>query len=103
MRLPPGPPSRFFGLSFYPAFRKDRIAALARLAREYGDVVTFQICPQRLVLLNHPDYVEDVLVTRARLFRKGRALERAKRLLGSGLLTSEGGFHLRQRRLVQPS
>jgi cytochrome P450 len=103
MRLPPGPPARFFGLAAYPAFTGDRIGALARLAHDYGDVVFFKVGPQRMALLNHPDYVEDVLVTRARLFKKGRALERAKRLLGEGLLTAEGEAHLRQRRLVQPS
>src|SRR3954464_11510869 len=119
MPLPPGPPARFFGLTAYPAFSGDRIAALAKLARDYGDVVLFRLGPQRMALLNHPDYVEDVLVTRARLFKKGRALERAKRLLGEGLLTAEGEAHLRQvgggvptaegeahlrqRRLVQPS
>src|SRR3954471_16861923 len=103
MRLPPGPRARFFGLTAYPAFSGDRIAALADLARQYGDVVLFRLGPQRMALLNHPDYVEDVLVTRARLFKKGRALERARRLLGDGLLTTEGEAHLRQRRLVQPS
>ncbi len=103
MRLPPGPPARFFGFAAYPAFSGDRIGALARLAREYGDLVMFKLGPQRMVLLNHPDYVEDVLVTRARLFKKGRALERARRFLGDGLLTAEGEAHLRQRRLVQPS
>src|SRR6187200_3272335 len=103
MRLPPGPPARFFGLAAYPAFSGDRIGALARLARKYGDIVMFRVGPQRMALLNHPDYVEDVLVTRARLFKKGRALERAKRFLGEGLLTAEGDAHLRQRRFVQPS
>src|SRR3954465_5209601 len=103
MPLPPGPPARFFGLTAYPAFSGDRIAALAKLARDYGDVVLFRLGPQRMALLNHPDYVEDILVTRARLFRKGRALERAKRLLGEGLLTSEGAFHLRPRRPAQPA
>src|SRR4051812_21411262 len=103
MRLPPGPPAGLFGLGAYRAFSGDRIAALADLARQYGDVVLFRLGPQRMALLNHPDYVEDVLVTRARLFKKGRALERARRLLGNGLLTAEGEAHLRQRRLVQPS
>lgn len=103
MRLPPGPPTRLFGLTAYPAFSGDRIGALTRLARRYGDIVLFRLGRQRMALLNHPDHVEDVLVTRARLFRKGRALERAKRLLGNGLLTAEGEAHLRQRRLVQPS
>jgi cytochrome P450 len=44
-----------------------------------------------------------VLVTHNRKFMKGEGLQRAKRLLGEGLLTSEGEFHLRQRRLAQPA
>jgi cytochrome P450 len=99
----PGPSSRFYGIDLYPAFRRSLLEMLQQLAREYGDVAFFRIGPLKFVLLSHPDYVEDVLVTRAHLFHKGRALERARRLLGNGLLTSEGGFHLRQRRLVQPS
>jgi cytochrome P450 len=59
--------------------------------------------PQHIFLLNHPDYIKDVLVTHQRNFVKGRALQRAKRLLGEGLLTSEGDYHQRQRRLVQPA
>ena len=103
MDLPPGPSERFFGLSFYRKLRRDRLAALRELSQRYGDVATFRVGVQRLVLLNHPDFVEDILVTRARLFKKGRALERAKRLLGEGLLTSEGDLHRRQRRLAQPA
>ncbi|MDQ3855212.1 MAG: cytochrome P450 [Chloroflexota bacterium] len=85
------------------AFRRRPTTYLTRLAREHGDVAEFRVTGQRMVLLNHPDYVRDVLVTHHRSFVKGRALERAKELLGEGLLTSEGEFHLRQRRLVQPA
>ncbi len=59
--------------------------------------------PVPIVLLNHPDYVRDVLVTREWNFVKGPGLERTKRLLGEGLLTSEGALHRRQRRLAQPA
>ena len=100
---PPGPRDPLFGLVTAGRLRRDRLGTLEQLAREYGDVVGFRVGRQPFVLLNHPDYVEDVLVTRARLFKKGRALERAKRLLGNGLLTSEGEDHLRQRRLSQPA
>lgn len=54
-------------------------------------------------MINHPDYIKDVLVTNHQHFKKGLALQRAKRLLGEGLLTSEGEFHRRQRRLAQPA
>ena len=103
MRLPPGPRPGILGLVTYPALRRNRLDAFAQFAREYGDIVYFKVGPLAFALLNHPNYVEDVLVTRARLFKKGQALERAKPLLGEGLLTSEGSFHLRQRRLVQPT
>ena len=52
---------------------------------------------------NHPDYIRDVLVTQNSNFAKGRALQKAKRILGDGLLTSEGETHHRQRRLVLPA
>ena len=103
MEALPGPSPRFFGLDLYPRFRRDLLDMLQDIAREHGDVAFFRIGPLRFLLLNHPDHVEDILITRAHLFNKGRALERARRLLGNGLLTSENGFHLRQRRLVQPS
>jgi cytochrome P450 len=103
MRLPPGPLPRFFGLPLAERMRRDRLGTLERLAKEFGDIVAFRVGRQLYVLLNHPDYVEDVLITRARLFKKGRALERARGLLGDGLLTSEGDFHRRQRRLAQPA
>jgi cytochrome P450 len=73
------------------------------LAREYGDLAYFKLGPQPVFLLNHPDYIRDVLITHHKNFMKGEGLQRAKRLLGEGLLTSEGEFHLRQRRLAQPA
>jgi cytochrome P450 len=85
------------------AFRRSPTDFLLRVAREHGDISHFRLGPQSLYLLNHPNYVKDVLVTRQDNFRKGLALQRAKFLFGEGLLTSEGEQHRRQRRLVQPA
>jgi len=101
-RFPPGPKGKFFGGNF-TAFRRDSLAYLQKAASEHGDVVYFRFGPQDVFFLNHPDYIKDVLVTHHQSFMKGRALQRAKRLLGEGLLTSEGDFHRRQRRLAQPA
>jgi cytochrome P450 len=98
----PGPKTFWPGGHVY-SFRRDPLKFLTRLAREYGDVVQFKTGPQRIFLLNHPEHVRDVLVTHHERFHKGRALQRARRLLGTGLLTSEGEFHRRQRRLAQPA
>ena len=100
--FPPGPRAMFPGRTLV-AMRRDPLRFFMGLARDYGDVAGFRLGPERVVLLNHPDHIKAVLVTDARTFLKGRGLERAKRLLGQGLLTSEGESHRRQRRLAQPA
>ena len=98
---PPGPTSWLPGANFLK-FRRDPLTFFTTLARTHGDVVRFTFGSQAVYLVSHPDMIEDVLVTSARKFMKGIALQRAKRLLGEGLLTSEGQMHLRQRRTIQP-
>ena len=83
--------------------RDDLAGFLLGLQREQGDVARARLGNLHIHLLAHPDHVRDVLVTHQRAFMKGHVLQRAKMLLGEGLLTSEGEFHLRQRRLVQPA
>lgn len=82
---------------------RERLDLLRSMAEQHGDVSELTLGKQRIVLLTHPDDIRDLLVTNQRLFRKGQALERAKVLIGEGLLTAEGEQHLRQRRLVQPA
>ena len=84
-------------------FRRDPLNFLMESARTHGDIVYFKFGPQDIFLINHPDYIKDVLVTHNRNFVKSRGLEMAKKFLGEGLLTSEGEFHRRQRRLAQPA
>jgi cytochrome P450 len=98
----PGPRQRFPG-QFTIGAARDPLSFLTRVAREYGDVVQWSLGGGRAVLLAHPDDIRDVLVTNGRLFHKGRGLQRARLLLGEGLLTSEDEFHLRQRRLASPA
>ncbi len=69
----------------------------------HGDLVTTRLGPYRMYFVGDPDCIKEVLVTQARKVVKGRGLERAKRMFGEGLLTSEGELHLRQRRLSQPA
>jgi len=85
------------------AFRRDPIAFLMSAAREFGDIGHFKAGSQHYFLVNDPEHIKDILVTHHAYFKKGRGLERAKAMLGNGLLTSEGEFHHRQRRLAQPA
>jgi cytochrome P450 len=100
--FPPGPTSRFPG-ELLLRTRRDNLQFLIDLARDHGDVAGLRIGRERVVLLNHPDAIRDVLVTHQKNFLKGKALERARIILGNGLLTNEGEDHLRQRRMMQPA
>jgi len=90
-------------LGVLPHFRKDPPGYLLSVAREYGDLAYMRLGPQHAYVVSHPDAIRDILVTNQSNFTKSRILERAKVLLGEGLLTSEGDLHTRQRRLVQPA
>jgi cytochrome P450 len=85
------------------SYRKGPLPFFQNLAAQFGDLSYFRLGPQEAFFLNHPDYIKDVLVTNHHGFHKGLALQRAKRLLGEGLLTSEDEVHRRQRRLAQPA
>ncbi len=99
---PPGPKGFVPGLQLL-SFTRDPLGFLTNLKRTYGDVARFGYGSQSFFFLSHPDYIKDVLVTHNASFMKGRGLQRAKRLLGEGLLTSEPPLHTRQRRLAQPA
>jgi cytochrome P450 len=99
---PPGP-KRSVPFGGLLAYRRGPLPYFQNLAKNYGDIAYFKIGPQEAYFLNHPDLIKDVLVTNNQSFTKGLVLQRAKRLLGEGLLTSEGDFHRRQRRLSQPA
>lgn len=101
-KRPPGlPPKPLWG-NFWE-FRNNPIDFLQRAAREYGDVCALNTPPEEVFLVNHPDLIKEVFTTLNQYMVKGRALQRARTFLGEGLLTSEGEFHRRQRRLSQPA
>ncbi len=72
-------------------------------AAKLGDIVEIRLFRQRAILLSDPAAIEQVLLKSASHFQKDAFLRALKRLLGEGLLTSEGEFWKRQRRLIQPA
>ena len=98
----PGPPTRLPGAHFL-AFRRDALGFLQYVSQTYGDVATFKLGPERVVLLTHPDHIQSVLITHHRQFTKARRGNVSQQFLGEGLLNSEGDMHRRQRRLTQPA
>jgi len=99
---PPGPEQGFFDGLRSP-MRRDPLSFMTRVAREYGDIVCLRFFHIRTFLITNPEHIEDVLVTNAKKFIKGRVLRANRHIFGDGLLTSEGDFWLRQRRMMQPA
>ncbi len=82
---------------------RNPLDALTNLAREQGDIAHVKLRQRSLFLLSHPSFIEEVLVKQADNFVKGPSLQRARMILGEGLLTSEGEEHLAHRRALQPA
>ena len=99
---PPGPHS-ILPNKLLRKFMNDPIKTLMDIAHTYGDICHFKFGRQHIYLLNNPDYIEGILIRDHKNFIKSRGLQVSKRLLGEGLVTSEGEYHDRQRRLIQPT
>jgi cytochrome P450 len=100
--LPPGPTGTLIGGNLRQ-FMDRRLDFFLDVARQYGDLASFRFGPRRLFLASHPDLIEQVLVTDAKHYVKHFGARMYKPVLGNGLVTSEGDFWLRQRKLSQPA
>jgi hypothetical protein len=101
-RHPPGPKGLPL-VGSLPQLGRDVLAFFEECST-YGDVAAFRLGAWNCVLLNHPDLAEYVLVKNHRNFVKHRFFWRhVTAIFGKGLLTSEGEFWQRQRRLAAPA
>jgi cytochrome P450 len=98
----PGPPLRTLPVLISKLWR-DRLALLSDATAEFGDAVRLSMGPKTLYYFNHPDHAKHVLADNAGNYHKGMGLSQAKRILGDGLLTSEGEQWRRQRRTISPA
>jgi cytochrome P450 len=101
-RLPPGPKGNFLLGSIFEV-SKDWLGFYQHCADEYGDVVRVRFAHVPVYLIVHPRDIESVLITNAANFTKSADYRALARVLGNGLLTSEGDFWQRQRGLIQPA
>lgn len=99
---PPGPKGTLLGGNVRQ-FRAALLNFLLETAREYGPLASFRIGPRRVFLASGPDLIEQVLVTDAKHYIKHFGARAFKPVLGNGLVTSEGAFWHRQRKLIQPA
>ncbi|HJX91368.1 MAG TPA: cytochrome P450 [Pyrinomonadaceae bacterium] len=101
--LPPGPKGHFI-LGVMREFNNDTLGFISR-CRDFGDVVRARFLYVHAYFLFNPSDIETLLTTDAKNYRKAGSLRSPffARLVGNGLVTSEGEFWRRQRRLAQPA
>ena len=109
--FPPGPTEMGEGVwqnyLFYRRFFKDPLRHVTRWMETYGDVWHFVIGDTHNYLVANPDVIYELFVRQSKRFIKGPAYTNKKtglaRFMGEGLVTSNGDFWKRQRRLVAPA
>jgi cytochrome P450 len=102
--LPPGPRDWTFGVSQLRKIRLDVLGYYTELHRRYGDVALLRFGPYSTYVFFHPDAVREVLVARAKQFRRfRRPMQVLAQWNGNSVVITEGDEWLRQRRMVQPA
>ncbi|MEQ8790156.1 MAG: cytochrome P450 [Pirellulaceae bacterium] len=101
-KLPPGPSSGLLGLRHLSRMGSDYFGHLLDIEREFGDSAYYRVGPVGVFQFSHPDAMHEVLVAKAKAFRKPlRFVQVFSRWNGQGLVVSDGELWKRQRRLVQ--
>jgi cytochrome P450 len=102
LKLPPGPRGNLIlGSTF--SYLRDQLAFLTAAVRDHGDIVKLRLGNLTTYVLVNPEHIDYVLRSHADNFMKDRLTRWLIPLVGEGLLTSEGDFWRRQRRLTQPT
>jgi cytochrome P450 len=99
------PPTISFGklLLNLRRINKDMPAYVTKYREEMGDIIRMKVAGKELVVITSPEYARHILVENNRNYVKSFGYEVLKTFLGEGLLTSEGDFWKKQRRLAQPA
>ena len=96
---PQGPPG-IYGARNTLRFASNPLPWLRGLADEHGDLVRMKLLGRHYLIVSHPDDIERILVKEARIMKREDGVKIIGRVLGQGLLTSEGDLWKRQRKLM---
>jgi cytochrome P450 len=107
--LPPGPRGHLLW-GVLAELRRDPLRFFVSTARDHGDVVLLPFGPSiaqvgpRVILLARPEHIQRVFLDNQHNYgRQTRGYRALRETLGNGLVTSDGEFWLRQRRIAQPA
>lgn len=101
--IPPSPKEKHWLFGSGYILRNNAHEVVPQLIKKYGEIISLSLPFTRIVIAAKPEYARYVLVDNNKNYRKSLAYDMIKLLLGNGLLTSEGDFWRKQRRLAQPA
>lgn len=96
-------PPRFKSNNSQASFLKEMLLFLEECAENYPDITHIKLLNRYIYVVQNPQMAKYVLQENHTNYAKGRAYDVLRFFLGNGLLTSEGDFWKRQRRLAQPA
>ncbi len=99
------PPGYTLLQSFVRTYKqvKDPVGSMQESMRKFDGTYSVNLGAKRLIATQDPGFIDYVLKTNHKNFYKSTILtEQLGRFLGKGLLTSNGEYWLKQRRLIQP-
>ncbi|MDE1156015.1 MAG: cytochrome P450 [Acidobacteriaceae bacterium] len=82
---------------------RNALAHFTALLTQHGDRVRLRLPGRNVLLLAHPEDLEQVLVRDREAYGRSAELRKLRPIFGDGLLSSEGELWRRQRSLLQPS
>jgi cytochrome P450 len=101
-QYPPGPRDGLLGITLHGRFQSRPLEFVEEVARRYGDLAFVRLAWVRLYLVNRPELIREVLVSRLKSFQKIPRQTRALRKIeGNGLVVAEGEAWKRHRPVVQ--
>jgi cytochrome P450 len=102
LKLPPGP-KVYNLLGIIPEMRRRDATILKKYIDEFGDILRFKVGPRALYLINHPDYIRQVLQSNFPNYSKEtRAWRMLRVILGPSVMITAGEIWKKRRRLMQP-
>ncbi|MFL9872550.1 cytochrome P450 [Paraburkholderia megapolitana] len=84
-------------------YKRDALSLFLNAARDLGDVSAIMMGPTRVVLVNSPQHVAEILQDRTDAFGRSPSYRELELLLGAGMLTTEGAQWKAQRAQAQPA
>lgn len=97
-KAPRQKPQGFPVVGLLPLLRRDPLRFLVEVAREFGDVVELDLGLDRVLMLNHPNYIKHVSQDNYRNYHKSKFYGPLRPILGEGIFLAEGDVWVSQRR-----